>query len=677
MKLGLIPLGCILLFSAPLVAQPVVIPVMEDSYVIKSDANTAHFDKPIMPVSRSDKEDHAQILLNFDLRPYEGRLLSNAKLRFKIVEANQSPQNDAGQYFIKALRVMPEVDLLNTTFNHFKFLQRQASPNVLKSYQYDVIHTFADAYTATSQQEAQYRAAIVREPVGKKAFVTVDLGNKLQSLAGTVITLVVEDYRSSKPFLIYSKESVEPEKPTLVVELEPKPASILPSRAKVTSILQGEPFGIVHNGLTGLHQWDDKNFNPNFKPANDVYKRYFWDELESLTGEDKLITLVNAIRQLNPGQKYAFRVRAMRDYGENHLPADLAHLVKDCEVIVNNNRVIFKVPDWESAELRDRAAQFWQALYSRLNEENLLTKIAWVDMGFIGRFGENNGACVDSVPRKFLDEYVDIYLNTFANSSVQLVSMSDNDGMLQRALAANISIPVGVRRDSLGGDTTHFDALARQFNAWPQAHTRWQQAPFIAEFGGKINSHDSMWALSPIEVEAWHVATVGNGNTVAGNSIDNNPFTNPDLAQYKDEFDQIGRLAGHRTSMDKWAVPTAITVDKPFFLYTAWNNRGSAPAYEDYTAYVLFYQNARFVKEIPLSINFRHLLPTWNRITGINYPFEVMDHAQLALPGAYDLYLQVRSNDGSRPMMKLNQHTYRLLPQPVVGEWLGTLYVNK
>ncbi len=586
---------------------------------------------------------HAVALLGFDLGAYAGKDVVQARLVFDVVKPDDSPMNDSNKYYAKTLRLLPARDLASVTYNSLR-LPLPTSKPLLDVFDDPVVHSFVAVLTPTPAHETEYRARVTATGQGQQARVEIDLGNRLQALGGHAFALAIEDWRPRhyNDFLrILSRHAAPGSRPRLQLTLVDRPASPLPDKYQLLAQQRCDSDSHLRNGLAGLHEWRGDNFHPGYVPARDVYERFNWNQLETAPGDYHGIqtAIIDRLAALQPGQKFAFRVRAMIDNG-NVMPADLQDAgqghVQSCEGHSG-------VPNWSNKTVQNRAQTLIEKIGEALAQAKLQHRIAWIDAGFTGKWGETNGGCTENMSNADRETYIDMYAQAF--DGIQLLSMTDDDYMAQYALSKAPDLRglrFGVRRDSLGGNSLRFGEMPGNFRSIQLILDRWQQAPVVAEFGGAINRHDSMWTLAPGEAGAWHVSTVGNGNTTA--SQPKNPFdpAAPELAQYRPAFSALARQAGLRLHLARLGLPDQIKAGQPFALYSEWHNDGSAPAYEPLRVELSF-RGWRLtdVHKRTLNLDLRQLLPTHNPLTGERRSHERLDELAGLPAGDWQVYLNV------------------------------------
>ncbi len=608
-------------------------------------------------------------MVGFDLTPYAGKIVTAATLKFETTDMDSSTTS-VTDYKSKGIKIYPYLDLSTVTYN--SFLARNSVGQVLttvtpafKSYEYPYIHTFILFPTANTADEQFNRAKVTAN--GNGAFVEIPLqAENLRNLPGHKFTLLFDNQRGDD-ILIRSLESAATVKPQLFLTLDDAPASTDTSGVVVQELnsCSSPELQFSKNALTGLHRRSGISNNPHFdhpelpiedRGEPDVYKRFEWNEFESDQGNYTGIAtqLDPELAALKPGQKFGFRIRPMIEALE--VPSYIASTpgaTMSCSGIM--------VPNWNDPFFLSRSEALLQALGTYLSQSNRADKIAWIDMGFTGRWGETNGACVEQMTQASLERYVDMYTNSFPN--IRLLSMTDDSRIAKYALAkpANNKGMIGLRRDSMGGDSggaLRFGEISSSFDSFHLMKDRWKTAPYAVEFGGSINNNITMWDLSVMEMSQANVTSIGNSNSPV------NPFSvpiDPNMARERALYDQLALGAGFDFEIDKWGLPSQLVAGTSVPVYTAWKNTGNAPAYEKYKASLVFKNTVtQATQEFELSsVGFESMLPTKHRITGVSMNHEFVDN--LTLPttaGQYQVFLKVIDGQVStwprRPMALCN-----------------------
>jgi hypothetical protein len=313
---------------------------------------------------------------------------------------------------------------------------------------------------------------------------------------------------------------------------------------------------------------------PQPAPAREAYARFTWRDLEPQRGRYDWSAIDAAIADAErTGRRFAFRVRALVSTKGTSVPDYLMEQMSRGWWYDKNGdgRRDSYVPDWNDPDFLERAEALLRALGKRYNGD---PRIAWVDIGMFGNWGEwhtyafpypsRTGALPMTAANKRL--LIDWHIAAFPDT--QLVMLSDDGPALRYALEHSSSI--GWRRDSFGWDV--FDNLQDKPDAWPLARERWKTAPVIVEFANRFNMTDpASYALGLDQAERYHVSLVGNGNMHDWDTLSR--------AAKQDLF-ALGKLAGYRLRLRELRLPKVVTPGGSLAISALWQNQGTAPPYE-------------------------------------------------------------------------------------------------
>jgi hypothetical protein len=422
-----------------------------------------------------------------------------------------------------------------------------------------------------------------------------------------------------------------------------------------------DPATEIVNPMRGLFRWNDQEVAPQPRPSYDSYRRYSWKEFEPSPGVYDFSALENHLAAAQrAGRKHSFRIRSMVLGNGMDLPEHVAGKLERGWW----SRDTY-IPDWNDPDFLAATEAFVRELARRYDGD---PRIGYVEIGAYGTWGEWNvwpfgddyptpgGA--QTITSENLYRLVDSYVDAFKQTP--LVMMSDNKPALVHALRRSPAI--GWRRDSLG--SAHFadgmNSLKSDPAAWALVSERWKTAPVIAEFinpGGV--SAPEVYQLSLEQAHAFHVAMVGNGNTLSWDGLS---------SPSKDAFLTLGRALGYRFQLGELSLPAQLTPGASFTVASAWRNAGIAPAYEDWDVMLqLRTPGSRAVAwEGKLDINLRTLLPGASAtLAGESgtppEPDQLEAQANSSTlriekplaPGTYDLTIMVRDPDGYRAPLAL------------------------
>ena len=336
------------------------------------------------------------------------------------------------------------------------------------------------------------------------------------------------------------------------------------------------------NPLRGLYRWSGQEVAPLSQPAFDSYRRYTWRELEPTRGQYDFSAIERELTDASQhGQRHAFRIRAMVNAKGMVVPDYLSELMPlgwwgDADNDGTNDTYI---PDWNDAHFHERLSSLIDELGRRYNND---PRIAWVDVGFYGNWGEWHmwpfrqqypqpaGAeqATDASKRKIVDFMAAAFPDT------RLLMASENSVDLIYALRTYPQM--GWRRDSLGDELftegAGFYKLRENPADWELFSNRWKTAPVITEFISPNAQKDpAVYQLAIKQAAEYHVSLVSNGNTLSWDRL--SPIG-------REAFLNLGRLVGYRYKLNQLSLPSALRPNQPFTIQSLWSNNGNAPTYE-------------------------------------------------------------------------------------------------
>lgn len=435
----------------------------------------------------------------------------------------------------------------------------------------------------------------------------------------------------------------------------------------------------IVNPMRGYFRWRGNWTVPQPAVAVDHYDRFFWTDLEGdalLPGEthgaytmQPIYDGIATAKSIGgPKAKFALRIRCMPGSSESgtRVPLYVRNLMP--KGWMNGSAY---VPDWNDSDFIAR----YNALIARVAQEfDGSPDIAYLDIGTYGCYGEwhtgglsyphstPNGTA-DKATTATLQAYVDGYVNAF--SQTRLVMMSDNETALVYAMGKvpSGSTPwIGWRRDSLGN--THFDTGMTTAKQTAVAN-RWQKAPVITE---TFSSSGVTPSLIPGQVQAWHIAALGNGNFGSWSSLSSTD---------QNYFLQAGLNMGYRFVLTNLNIPQALQPGGAFTVASSWKNVGVTPLYEPFTVKYQLRSGSNVVWEGDSSLDLEGFLPTGSTPTAVNDAFTLPTSIA---PGTYSLVVVVLSLDSSRDALKLaittaqsSDGSYTLGNVPVAAAYVNTV----
>ncbi len=478
-----------------------------DTYVSKNQPNQSFGSQNTLKVRKLEIDqntDHFVSYLHFDLRNTSQPSLVNRTvdcsgcriiLQLHTTDADNQAIASNNEYYIKVVRAMPYRNWQENSLTYNQALYKHPDTgqtldeNILVVYEYPIIHEFIAKNTTSVALENEYNASVISTGVNDESVIQIDLTDDLSKYLGYEFVIALESYRDfqTKPLEFYSKEASGKNPPSLIIQHGEDNNSNNFSEVTTLSIPEiSDKTLITNNPYTALHNWtDSQQVNPNFTGTVDRYRRFQWEDLEPSMGVYDFSLIQERIDDLPEGGKFAFRVRMMRDVG-NVLPTYLEDRKMSCTNSCNNN--FTGVPDWDNEYLIERARLFVEALAEEFDGH---PKIAWVDLGMFGRFGEWNCGCAETVTdTAILEEYVDMFTDTFRNTQLVLRTGSEYAYVYATSLPENnAGFKVGTRLDGYGysrnGPNT---SVLHHYELWKAFDKSWKVAPSLGEFFGTGDS---------------------------------------------------------------------------------------------------------------------------------------------------------------------------------------------
>jgi predicted double-glycine peptidase len=399
----------------------------------------------------------------------------------------------------------------------------------------------------------------------------------------------------------------------------------------------------IVNPMRGLYRWNNQEYAPQPRPAYDSYERYAWRDLEPRRGHYDFSVIERDLEAAQrASRKHAIRIRAMI-HGQGPVVPD--YLVDAMGRGWWSHGTY--VPDWNDTDFLARMHALIAELGRRYNGD---PRLAWVDVGFYGNWGEwhtwplsypaRNGALdmPSANKRRIVDQMAAAFPNT------RLIMGSEDKDTLVYALRKYPTM--GWRRDSLGSwifdENSTFRNLRQRSAEWELVMERWQTAPIISEFISPNDQRDpDVYRLAQQQAEEYHVSLVSNGNTLAWNSLSHTGRT---------ALLDLGKQAGYRLVLSDLAISQEPRPGDAFAVASRWLNRGNAPVYERWRPTLELRDDRGRVRwSGRLTVDLTDLLPS-------DSPTRVADRFRLPetfAPGTYDLVLVVRDPAGYREPLAL------------------------
>jgi hypothetical protein len=422
-----------------------------------------------------------------------------------------------------------------------------------------------------------------------------------------------------------------------------------------------DPTAELVNPMRGLFRWNEQEVAPQPRPSFDSYKRYSWDSFEPAPGVYDFSLLEKDLETARrAGRKHSFRIRSMVLGNGMDLPKHVASRLERGWW----GRDTY-VPDWNDPDYLAAVEAFVNELARRYDGD---PRISYVEIGAYGTWGEWNtypftgeypvSSGAEQLTTENAYRLVDAYVNAFTRTP--LTMLSDHKPALVYALKR--SPTMGWRRDSLG--VPHFtegmERLKEDPEAWALVMERWKTAPVIAEFinPGGVEAPE-VYELSLKQAREYHVAMLGNGNTLDWDSLNTTS---------KNLYLQLGRSLGYRYELNQLQLPARLAPGSRFEVSASWRNAGIAPTYENWD--VMLQLRPAGSKDVAwegrLNVELRTLLPSGKATLNDELDASVSaTDAELAAstsslrinkplaPGSYDLHILVRDPQAYREPLAL------------------------
>lgn len=467
-------------------------------------------------------------------------------------------------------------------------------------------------------------------------------------------------------------------------------------------------------------------------PANE-YARLTWASLESAQGQytfspiDTVMqpcTASNTQTQCLPaGVKFSFRIMSFdsnpKSYTNVTTGTDGYPVYSDVPAYIQNGnhgwllpvnpkdvtQGHYFVPDWNDPVYLQRVQALLNALGQKYNGD---PRLAWVDIGLYGTWGEwHTGGLEDAtdyssahIPYLSTQAYynlntqaylqnngkagayaagttavkqaiVDAYASAFSKTQL-LVLTDDGDGVCH-ALNLQTTLPIGLRRDSLGSGSYAWNylfpnALVNCSTAADQNMilTRWQTAPFIGEpLGNNPSSPNGACGTFDIDpatgyyfideqVRQYHIAMINDTNLCT-----TKPWNQLTTIQQQ-AFTWAAANNGYRfapTEVD-FPAPVKTATTATYSLTTHWANSGVTPAYNAWSVEFSLWTGSplKEVAHFPSSVDLRKILPTGTTPVVITDSFVVPINNPIVTSltgGTYEMQMRVIDPQGYMNPMQL------------------------
>lgn len=370
------------------------------------------------------------------------------------------------------------------------------------------------------------------------------------------------------------------------------------------------------------------NLGP-YAPVTDGVGNYTWTELTNPDGSYRSGNrLINDLRTAQSVRgKLNINIMSLSTYGSSPValpdgssasilvPVGQTAAKYNGWYAYDSNGDRYYVPDWNNAYFLSDAKQLLQNLSNDIKAQGLYNALLFIDIGMWGNYGENetggvpdinnapgydsgqagNPTAWSSSPLHFgkgsagaaimypttasAHAYVDMYVAAFPDK--QLLAQPYLATLYSYAWTLATEYPIGWRANCLG---TEYSTASGQWcynfinspeSVYPTLSTRWQVAPFVAEFGG---SGVATLEAPLSDIIKAHISTIDEVN------IESPGFPAADAYLQAD-----AKAAGYNYFIPQLAMPAMVARGAPFILSTSWVNLGIAPAYRSLDSWQVQY----------------------------------------------------------------------------------------
>ncbi len=317
----------------------------------------------------------------------------------------------------------------------------------------------------------------------------------------------------------------------------------------------------------------------NAAPAKDAYQRYNWRDLEPTKDQYNFTNLeADMSKAQAEGRTFAFRVRDL--VAPNASPYAVPDYIVSEGLAWSYGSTY--VPDWANPNYQARVKKLFTALGQKYNGD---PRIAWIDIGMFGQYGEWAIYSVDysKAPLSYRipndlerRSIIDAQVQAFSKTQLVMIAKAlpyDAAAYPQDPVAYALNhpaaqMPIGWRVDCLGQPGYFdFNTNSKYAAAWNAMKDRWKTAPVVTEFCA--SGIDPTTALT--QVRDFHVSLVGNGNISNWSSLSE---------ATKNSYINVGKTAGYRLELKTLKYPGQLSPGNSFLFEALWINTGSAPVYQ-------------------------------------------------------------------------------------------------
>jgi hypothetical protein len=308
------------------------------------------------------------------------------------------------------------------------------------------------------------------------------------------------------------------------------------------------------------------------------------------------------------------------------------------------------IPDWNDRDFQERLNQLIVQLGQRYNGD---PRIAWVDIGFYGNWGEwhiwpfHEGYPRPGGAEKATEESKQAIIDAMGRAFDRTQLLMGTEDLPSLLYALRTYPTMGWRRDSLGDphftEGSSMRRLREDPEGWALFTERWKTAPVIVEFISPNDQVDpQVYEMASKQAQAFHVSMISNGNTLPWETLSE---------EGRKTFLQLHDTIGYQYRLTNLTLPLPLLTGKSVTISADWQNLGNAPTYEPWEiVYQLRDQNRQTIAwEATSRLDLRKLLPG----TESQRWEDTLSIPQTLPAGSYELVILVRDPIGKRAPMAL------------------------
>lgn len=418
----------------------------------------------------------------------------------------------------------------------------------------------------------------------------------------------------------------------------------------------------VVNPGRGYYRWDSQEEVPQKAAAPDWYRRYTWKALETSEDVYDFSVIAQDLQTArNNNRKFALRIQMMLGYGDGkkYVPDYVvghANCSQSCGFDSTYGTSGTYVPDWNDTWLQQRGRKLLEKLRAFLVNQNALSMIGWMDVGFYGQYGEwtinsnvytSAPAGISATTEASKQAWARMHFEVFPEVRHVMFALHGNLTALQWGFNQTITQQaVGLRIDCMA-QGSFFDQWTNRPNDYAVIKDRWKVAPLIAEFcpfeSGNTGTNPAH-ALQ--QARDYHVSLIGNGNFALSRPVGQR-YAALTASEQADML-ALGREVGYRYAWSQSTV--SVGADGVLRLQAQLRNAGNSPTYEAWQVAVHLYDGqGQSLASSNVTLKLQDSVG--------NGSLQSVDHTW-ALPalakGDYTLRIRATRSDRNRPLAWAN-----------------------